>query len=274
MFPLLETAIGFVAIMLMLTLLVKSLAELIKDHFDFYCDNLNYEADQFLRSVIGRSLTELKNDATALAKAPWLRDFDLARIGDEFFEEDNVRSVLLQIDPALDPAKLTNIKGQLAAHVSRVKYMFQQRLKNLSFAVGVGLCLMLDVNAVTIWRTLYTHDQLRTTFASESATRALLERSQPAAAPNGENAQQAATREQQEARLAEARAEFGARVKTFTSEVNFGVARIWREAMPSRRAWIYEFLGALMTGLLVSVGAPYWHDILQSFGSLRKSANA
>jgi hypothetical protein len=265
-FPLLETAIGFVAIMLMVSLLVKSLTELIKDHFDFYCDNLYYEADQFLRSVVNKSLSELKTDTAVLTRAPWLQDFDLSRMGDEFFNEDNVKALLLSIEPDLDPRVLANIKGLLSAHVSRVKYMFQQRLKNLSFAVGVGLCLILDVNAVTIWRTLYTNDQVRTAFASESATSALL---------NQKTGEQNVS-EQKAAELAEARAQFGERVKTFTSEVNFGVGRVWRQTPPmrSRVSWIYEFLGALMTGLLVSVGAPYWHDILESFGSLRKNANA
>ncbi len=234
MFPLLETAIGFVAIMLMISLLVKSLTELIKDHFDFYCDNLNYEADLFLRSVVKKSLAELKTDAAVLEKAPWLRDFDLSRIGEEFFNEDNIKPLLLAVRPDLDQAVLANIKGLLAAHVSRVKYMFTQRLKNLSFAVGVGLCLVLNEK---------TADQMA-----------------------------AADRE---AELAEARAQFGERVKSFTSEVNFGVGRVWRQTppLPTKASWIYEFLGALMSGLLVSVGAPYWHDILESFGSLRKSAN-
>jgi len=265
MFPLLETAIGFVAIMLMISLLVKSLTQLIKDHFDFYCDNLNYEADLFLRSVVKKSLAELKTDAAVLEKAPWLRDFDLSRIGEEFFNEDNIKPLLLAVRPDLDQAVLANIKGLLAAHVSRVKYMFTQRLKNLSFAVGVGLCLVLDINAVTIWRTLYTHDQVRTAFASETATSALL---------NEKTADQMAAADR-EAELAEARAQFGERVKSFTSEVNFGVGRVWRQTppLPTKASWIYEFLGALMSGLLVSVGAPYWHDILESFGSLRKSAN-
>jgi len=27
---------------------------------------------------------------------------------------------------------------------------------------------------------------------------------------------------------------------------------------------IYEFFGSLLTGILVSIGAPYWHGVLQA----------
>jgi hypothetical protein len=38
---------------------------------------------------------------------------------------------------------------------------------------------------------------------------------------------------------------------------------------------VYEFFGSLLTGILVSIGAPYWHDILQALSSLRPDkANA
>jgi hypothetical protein len=37
---------------------------------------------------------------------------------------------------------------------------------------------------------------------------------------------------------------------------------------------IYEFLGSLPTGILVSIGASYWHDILRALSSLRSTAKA
>jgi hypothetical protein len=32
---------------------------------------------------------------------------------------------------------------------------------------------------------------------------------------------------------------------------------------------IYEFFGSLLTGIIVSIGAPYWHDFLQALVALR-----
>jgi hypothetical protein len=315
MFPLIETAIGFVAVMLMLTLLVKSVTELIKAHFDFYCDNLAYEADQFFRAALGRSLASLQRDPRVRQKLPWLSAENLSRIGDEFFNEENARAALGALESVtgtqVDPVIAAHLKGVLAAHVSRVTYTFNQRMKNLAFAVGVGLCLLLDVNAITIWRTLYTHDQLRTTFSSPEMTSRLLgtdaagRRTAASTAPNAAASGTANTTPgagtttattpgsatanptppaaaaatdaspvaDEEAQLAEARRNFRDEVTRFTSEVNFGVARVWRGEPPllTPWAWMMEFLGALVTGLLVSVGAPYWHDILENLGALRRS---
>ena len=149
MFPLLETAIGFVAVMLILSLLVKSVTSILKDHFDFYTDNLRYEVGRLIRNTTGRLLTDLESDPQVLARAPWVGDVNWSRIGDEFFIKDNALWVLRALG-ATD-AQLENLDGRLAGHLSRVKYTFEQRMKNLSFAVGLGLCLTLDINALTIW---------------------------------------------------------------------------------------------------------------------------
>src|SRR5262249_38626838 len=123
------------------------------------------------------------------------------------------------------------------------------------FAVGLALCLTLDVNALTIWKTLYTHAQLRTTFASDVATRALLQSDGSSTSQN----------------LGGAVGEFRSRLQEFTHDVSFAIGHVWRDDL-ARRDWLLEFIGAAFTGLLVSVGAPYWHDVLENLGSLRKSS--
>ena len=276
MFPLIETAIGFLAVMLLLSLLVKSLTSLIKDHFDFYTDNVKYEASRFVRNALGKTWSELEQDPVISAKAPWVRDIKWERVGDEFFNKDNVEWMLKELGAS--PAQLQNLDGRLAVHLGRVKYMFEQRMKNLSVAVGLGLCLFLDINAIAIWRTLYTHDQLRTTFASEVATRALLE-SEKAEAKPSDNKQTAgalpsrddAQREQQRQRLKEASDGFRKSLTDFTKEVSFGVGHIWKDPVDRKRDMLLEFLAACLTGILVSVGAPYWHDLLESLSSLRQT---
>lgn len=32
----------------------------------------------------------------------------------------------------------------------------------------------------------------------------------------------------------------------------------------------YEFFGSLLTGILASIGAPYWHDLLRAVAQFRK----
>ena len=164
-------------------------------------------------------------------------------------------------------AQLENVEGRLAVHLGRVKYLFEQRMKNLSIAIGLGLCLVLDINALTIWHTLYTHDQLRTTFASEVATKALLATEDTATQTEQSKDPDV---ERQRQNLKQASAKFSQGLAAFTTEVSFGVGKVWKQDVTSRRALAVEFLGALLTGILVSVGAPYWHDLLESLSSLRK----
>lgn len=272
MFPLLETAIGFVAVMLTLSLLVKSLTSLIKDHFDFYCDNIRYEINCLFCDTIGRTFDDLRRDPAVLQRAPFLANTDWHRVGDEFFNKQNVEWMLTRLGAA--PADLQDLDGRLTYYLGRARYAFDTRMKTLSLAAGLALCLSLDINAVRIWHTLYTNSQLRTFFESEYATQALLAANQSApqpAAPNPPTAED----------LAAARTAFGQSVTSFVSDVSFGVGRIWQkgasggqpsEAIDTLPKFIMELLGALFTGLLVSVGAPYWHDLLKSLSTLRKGS--
>jgi hypothetical protein len=99
--------------------------------------------------------------------------------------------------------------------------------------------------------------------------------------------------------------DFRQNMQGFLTDVSFGVGRIWREdcllfndenrqacqktkrekagsteviaklAQKDKEAQsvpaivTYEFFGSLLTGILVSIGAPYWHDLLQALSSLR-----
>jgi len=49
------------------------------------------------------------------------------------------------------------------------------------------------------------------------------------------------------------------------------VGHIWKDPVDRKRDMLLEFLAACLTGILVSVGAPYWHDLLESLSSLRQT---
>lgn len=259
-FPLLETALGFLAIMLALSLLVKSLTSLVKDHFDFYTDNVRYEVNRLVRNTLGKTIEQLKQDPEIVARAPFLTDVDWQRVGDEVFNKDNAVWVLTQLGAT--PEQLEHLDGRLTYHLGRVRYAFERRVKNLSFACGLALCLTLDINALSIWNTLYNDSKLRTFFASEYAATILAAANETPDRPPSPSDES----------LERARAEFNRDVETFLADVNFGVGRIWRtgdDAVDDPWSFVIEFLGAALTGLLVSVGAPYWHDVLNSVSALR-----
>jgi len=299
MVPLIETTIGFVAIMMVLSFLVKSLTTLISDHFDFYCDNFQYEVSRLIRNTTGRTWEWWASDPATVKRLPWLADVKWERLGDEFFSEANIRWVVSQLS-RVQPDQV-DVKGLVQVHLGKVKYAYQQRLKNLSIAAGLGLCLLLDINGLTIWRTLYQNNQLRTAFASDYATEALTsgddadDGSDGASVPATHRARALLRaggtaprtdvqdrspepddqpRSQAEENLRNARTAFTAQLSAFMSDVSFGIGKAWRESGSQRpqgvRNWAIEFIGAFLTGILVSVGAPYWHDLLESLTSLRK----
>ena len=260
MFPFLETALGFLAIMLALSLLVKSLTSLIKDHFDFYTDNIRYEVNRLVRNTLGKTVEQLTQDPQVVARAPFLTDVNWERVGDEVFNRENAAWVLTQLGAT--PEQLAHLDGRLVYHLGRVRYAFERRVKNLSFASGLALCLALDINAFSIWNTLYNDSKLRAFFAGDNATAVLAAASRPPdqATPPTEDS------------LQQAREEFNKDLTTFLGDVDFGVGRIWRGGEQGiNDAWTFlvEFLGAALTGLLVSVGAPYWHDVLNNLSAFR-----
>jgi hypothetical protein len=299
MVPLVETTVGFVAIMLVLSFLVKSLTTLISDHFDFYCDNFQYEVSRLIRNATGRTWEQWASEPATVSRLPWVADIKWERLGDEFFSEDNVRWVVSQLR-GVSPDQV-DVKGLVAVHLGKVKYAYQQRLKNLSIAAGLGLCLLLDINGLTIWRTLYQNNQLRTAFSSNYATealtfgddlddgsdappvparraRALLRAAAPAArgyVQDGSQEPDDRPRSEADENLQKARTAFTAQLSAFMSDVSFGIGKAWRESGSQRpqgvRGWAVEFIGAFLTGIFVSVGAPYWHDLLEGLTSLRKS---
>src|SRR5260370_29887499 len=65
-----------------------------------------------------------------------------------------------------------DLGSRLKIHMANVKYTFQMRMKNLAMAAGVGLCLLCNINAFTIWKSLYTDQQLRATFSGSYADKA------------------------------------------------------------------------------------------------------
>jgi hypothetical protein len=172
MLPLLDTVIGFATVMLMLSLLVKSLTSLLKNQADFYSQNLQHEVDRLVKGTLGigwkQAIARLKG---AGQDTSWLEEINWERLGEEFLTPDHMGWLLGRLGAA--PAALAGLEGRVAVHVANLRYAFDTRMKNLALAVGLALCLGLNINGLTIWRTLYSDQQLRTTFATTYAKSAL-----------------------------------------------------------------------------------------------------
>ena len=264
MLSLIETLTGFAAIMLMLSLLVKTLTSVIKNQWDYYSDNLKHEVQRLALETTGKTWDTLIQNPAA---PDWAKNIHWERLGDELLTPAYMSWFLKQLD---QNAKVFDLDSRLKIHISNVKYTFEMRMKNLALAIGLALCLLCNINAFTIWKSLYTDQQLRATFAGAYADKAtkLADAQANTSTPNsGQNVTGAQIKS------------FQTSMRSFLTDVSFGVGRIWQASPPSDNAdqtqqtrvqiFVYEFFGSLLTGILVSIGAPYWHDILRALSALR-----
>ena len=372
MLSLIETLTGFTAIMLMLSLLVKTLTSVIKNQWDYYSDNLKHEVQRLVLETTGRTWNDVLRSASEQVKN-LIGEIHWERLGDEFLNATYLSWFLKKLDSNAD---LNDLESRLKVRLANVKYAFQMRMKNLALAVGVGLCLLCNINAFTIWKSLYTDGQLRATFANSYADKAAKlaeaqargtsqetsanQANQASQANQGNQTDKAAPANDSNTKIEKNQLDaqmkdFRQNMQGFLTDVSFGVGRIWREeclrltdagrqrcqkemmektaklkqdsrdkqyeqrvaeagkladaaakekanlaADETRKAeekadlaeaglklaqeqrdtqkapeiFIYEFLGSLLTGILVSIGAPYWHDVLQALSSLRSTVSA
>jgi hypothetical protein len=270
MLPLIETIIGFSAIMFALSFLVKSLTSVIKNHFDFYSQNLRHEVYSLLEGTIGISREKLEKrfkQPALRTKLPWMAN-SWKRLGEKYLTKENITWVL----KALDATKVTeevikDLEGRLAVHLENVRYMFEKRLKNITLAVGLALCLGLNINAFTIWDKLYNDQDVRAKFSSAKYVDSVMElekqlKEDIRVLPAGKEKEE--LKKQREAVVKY--------LRDFQGQVSFGIGKIWTEAPEAGEKWTFlflEFLGSLLTGILVSIGAPYWHDLLRALSGLR-----
>ena len=326
MFLLIETIVGFSVIMLLLSFLVKSLTSVVKNHINYFAGNLKTEVEHFLRETLKESFDKIEDikktkAPDVLANVPW------RRLGEDYLTLDNMKELLKKITGTDD---YENLEARLKRHQSNLKFVFNVRMKNLSLVCGLGLCLFLNINALTIWKTLYTDTQVRAKFTSQKYVAAVLDKSrkiepateqateaeqpagttpeeatgaeqpagttpekakgaeQPAGttpekakgaeqkvgatAKKPEGTEQKAETTTEKTELAKEREAWKKELKNFQTDVNFGIGAVWEKERKDKPInFLFEFLGSLLTGILVSIGAPYWHDILRTLNSMSVS---
>jgi hypothetical protein len=261
MFPLIETIIAFVVIMLVVSLLVKSLTSVVKNHCDYYSSNFKREVERLLRGTIKGGWDKWTK------KAPWLEEIQWHRLREDFLTEKNMEWLLTQL--GAESGALKNLEARLEVHKANIRFAFEKRTKNLSLALGLALCLFMNINGFTIWETLYGDQQARAKFSSpeyvESALERLAEYDQRIMALNRVSGSDAEKKEE----LQERREVLEKEIHHFRGEVGFGIGKIWRGEVTKWPWFLFEFFGSLLTGILVSIGAPYWHDLLKALTALR-----
>lgn len=286
MLSLIETVIGFTVIMLLLSYLVKSLTSVVKNHVDYYSKNFERELGRLIGEILKESWGKVKE------KHDWLKRMQWRRLREDFLSTDNIKWMLKKLDVKEDDLQSLSeaLEARLNVHKENIRTVFEKRTKNLSLALGLVLCLFLNINAFTIWDTLYNDQLVRAKFASpesvESAQELLqtydskikkLEADSKEKATQGSTEAELETKEpesieNQRDALKKQREALVKQIAHFRGEAGFGMGRIWTGKVESWRAFLYEFFGSLLTGILISIGAPYWHDLLRTLSARRQLA--
>jgi hypothetical protein len=268
MFLLFDTMIAFIVIMLVLSLLVKSLTSVFKNHVDYYSKNLEMEVIRLINGTIEGGIKKLGRKSQLLDGIQW------KRLGEEFLTKQNIEWLLRKLGASEE--SLQDLEARLEVHKANVRYAFEKRTKNISLVLGLALCLGLNINALTIWDTLYSDQKIRAKFSSQQATKFALEKAEKELEDTESigNDSSAAEADTQREALQKERAQFLEEFYSLRSRVKFGIGTIYTQSVDWWPGLIYEFLGSLLTGILVSIGAPYWHDLLRAFSELRKPKSA
>ena len=220
MFSLIETITGFAVIMLMLSLLVKTLTSIIKNQSDYYSDNLRHEVQRLALETTGKAWETLRQNPNT---REWVKNIHWERLGDEFLTPAYMSWFLKQLD---QNARVFDLESRLKIHVANVKYAFEMRMKNLALAVGLALCLLCNINAFTIWTSLYTDEQLRATFSGEYAkTASNLANEDAQREAEATNPGKPADKSQADKQIKT----FQTNMRSFLTDVCFGVGKIWRQ---------------------------------------------
>lgn len=270
MFSLLETIIAFSVIMLILSLLVKSFTSIVKNHIDYYTKNLKIEVERFITGTFEKlnKALDVENIAGALDKLEW------RRLGEEYLTKENMSWLLKNIGLSENDLDLKSMKARLEVHKANIRYAFEKRTKNIALALGLALCLFMNINAFSIWERLYNDQQVRAKFSSQEYVDSVineLKKTNPdipgaAITTDVKGDEERKSLEQQRQNLRD-------KFYNFRGEVNFGIGKIYTEKVDIK-GFLFEFFGSFLTAILISIGAPYWHDILRIFTEIRKKKTA
>jgi hypothetical protein len=229
MLALIETLTGFAAIMLMLSLLVKTLTSVIKNQWDYYSDNAG--APQLVSERTGRECTD---------KRPGV--------------------------PPQDP------HGQREVHVSNANEESSDG-GGCGFVPVVQHQCVYDLEIAVHGSAIARREKDRQTCREKAAETRRIDRG----VRNSERMAKVDKLADGPAKVQERQKaidEWNAEEKPALEEEKIKLAQEKRDTQNGQGILLYEFFGSLLTGILVSIGAPYWHDILQALSSLRSTPAA
>jgi hypothetical protein len=168
------------------------------------------------------------------------------------------RTLLTLIDAANNDMMQvrTNIEQWFDAAMDRVSGYYKRRSQKILVAIGIVIAVLMNVSSITVAKALWTDQTMRDSLAKVAQD--YLETTDPLPAAESPHTR------------------FDRKVKELQS---FGLPIGWTSEAGDPRAitetdpglWLERLFGWLLTGSAVSLGAPFWFDLLNKFTVVRST---
>jgi len=150
-------------------------------------------------------------------------------------------------------------------YMERVSGWYKRKIQIINLVLGLVLALLLNADSIAIFNALSVNPDLRTAVVDVAKGYVV---ANPAPIPTPTTPVPG-----EEIDLAEPVARI-LRLEQTLMGLNIPITWANAEVPGDLSAWFSKFLGLLITGLLVSLGAPFWFDLLNRFVNLRSSGKA
>jgi hypothetical protein len=299
----LEVAIGMVFIYLLLSLIITAATELIASYMNWRADNLRKGLQRLLDPTLAQELynhpliknlaksnrgpSYIPSETFALALIDVIANLDSATVqGAKDFEtliksvpSTDVRRVLslLAAEAGQDGQKLQkNIENWFNNSMDRVAGWYKRKTQAVNVTLAIVLAIALNADSVLIVRSLSNDSALRAALVAQAQE---LAKTTPAESEKVQPGTNAAA-DELEKRINKLSG-LGLPVG-WTDDKSGDASRRWPGWMPSEtdtKTWGVtwsetirdHFLGWLLTALAVSLGAPFWFDVLNKIITIRSA---
>ena len=284
--PIIEIAIGLVFTFVLLSILCSIINEWVANVMSLRSKNLKENiakllSDPKMEGVSTKVLAHplIKNATESKVGPSYISSNTFAKVLIDILDEDSNMSVKIAKDKtslvsAIDAVNLPpdvkkiinsliddvnkpieqlqdNLKVWFDDSMDRLSGIYKRNLQKLSLGIALVLAIGLNVDAIAISETLWKNPTLRTQIADEIAV--ATEKCKAADKP--EDCPQIGEVDSLRQELA--------RLPIGWEEPLNGAFDIW--------GWFVKLIGWIITALAVSLGAPFWFDVLNKLNSMRST---
>ncbi|MGE5263163.1 MAG: hypothetical protein ACM3S0_07255 [Acidobacteriota bacterium] len=147
----------------------------------------------------------------------------------------------------------SNVESWFDSAMERVSAEFKRRMQILTLGVSLVVTLVFGADTIAIANSLYQEPSLRAAVSGVAANQGSAGATQPPttiAAGAGQNSNLQQT------------------IETLQQQ-NLPLG--WNKVPQTGSEWIFKIIGLVLTSLAVSLGAPFWYQLLKSLASARSS---